>query len=820
MKKTLLTIAVTIAALFAVSSMAFASSANVNAGSHTHPSQFGNCLVIDGIDVSEHQASIDWAKVKRQGIDYAIIRVGFTYLDSPFRRNVDSYFEQNYANAKANGVMVGVYYYSCATTIKEAQQEAQFVLDTLNGRKLDLPVVYDCEYAGRLKTAYDNAGTAAQKRTKLTSNSLAFLNYIAKNSDYEPMFYSYRSMTSPYGNPGAAKLNMNLIDNKYKVWLAQYSSDNSYERPYEIWQYTSSGRITGISGNVDCNFWYYDNDAEETKAGTANIKNASVSLSRTSYEYTKFKKQPVITATYNGQTLKKGVDYDYYYIKNVLAGTGYAMIRGKGQYSNTKLIPFTITQADIADGGTISDISDYTYNGSARKPAVKVQFTGTTLTKGTDYTVSYANNTNAGTATVKITGKRNFRGTLTKTFKINKAAPTFSGYKSYTRTVSRPDWTINTKCSSDAKLTYKSSDKSIATVDGNGKVSLKGKTGVVIITVTSPATSNYAAATKEVKITVNPDESTPAAITTGSDSYTKNTGDSGFDLQASSNSGGRLTFSSSDTTVAAVDDSGYVTLKGKAGTASITIQCAAAGNYEAASKTVTVTVTEQTASSGIVTGVQNTTIKASSVLGAGYIQIKWTKSAGYKVDYFEIYRSTTKTGFGDTPLFTTKNGTASSYKNTKGLVKGKRYYYKIRGVRNVNGQTVYTQWSNLANRIYNPTNVSASSEDLQAIQAVESLKLVARSAIELSPKGKKAIKIYWYAEDGSKPELDGYEIYRSVKVDNNYGDKPIFTTENLQYFNTSAKAGTRYYYKVRGYKVIDGEKIYTPFSLKAIRTAK
>lgn len=819
MKKTLLTIAITMAALFATCSMAFASNAVVDSGGYTHPSQFNNCMVIDGVDVSYYQQNIDWAKVKRQGIDYAYIRVGYTNLDSPFRTNIDSFFEQNYENARANGVMVGVYYYSCATTIKEAQQEAQFVLDTLNGRELDLPVAYDCEYAGRLKTAYDNAGTAAQKRTKLTSNSLAFLNYITKNSDYEPMFYSYRSMTSPYGNPGAAKLNMSLIDNKYKVWLAQYSSDNSYERPYEYWQYTSSGKVTGISGNVDCNFWYYDNAAEETISGTTSIKDASVTLSKTSYEYTKFKKSPAVTVKYNGTALTKDVDYKVYYIKNVLAGTGYAMVRGTGNYSNTQMVPFTIATADIADGGTIGDIADYTYNGSAKKPTVKVQFTGTTLTKGTDYTVSYSNNTNAGTATVKVTGKRNFHGTLTKTFKINKATPTFTGYIGYTRTVSRPDWTINTKCSSDATLTYKSSDTSIATVSSSGKVSLKGKTGVAYITVTSPATANYTAATRQVKITVNPDETTAATITTGADSYTKTVNDSGFSLEASADSGGKLTYSSSDTSVATVSEVGYVTLKGKAGTATITIKCAAAGNYEAASKTVTVTVTESS-SDRLINGVENTTIKASSALGSGFIRVNWTKSAGFKVDYFEIYRSTTKTGFGDTPFFTTKNGTANTYKNTKSLVKGNRYYYKIRGVRTIDGQTVYTQWSNLANRIYNPTTVSASSDDELAVQKIESLQLVARSAIENAPSGKAAIKVYWYAKDGSELDLDGYEIYRSTKVDNQYGTKPIFTTENLQYFNTSAKKGTKYYYKVRGYKMINDEKVYTPFSLKAIRTAK
>lgn len=83
MKKTLLTIAITMAALFATCGMAFASNAVVDSGGYTHPSKFSNCMVIDGIDVSYYQQTIDWGKVKRQGIDYAIIRIGYTNLDSP-----------------------------------------------------------------------------------------------------------------------------------------------------------------------------------------------------------------------------------------------------------------------------------------------------------------------------------------------------------------------------------------------------------------------------------------------------------------------------------------------------------------------------------------------------------------------------------------------------------------------------------------------------------------------------------------------------------------------------------------------------------------
>lgn len=693
MKKTriILTIVTTLAALFITCSIAFGSNAVVDSKTYTHPSQFSNTIVIDGLDVSYYQGAagtIDWDKVKRQGIDYVIIRIGYTGLSSPFSMNRDSFFESSFQGAKDAGIMVGVYYYSCATTIAEAQKEANYVLNILDGRDLDLPVVYDFEYAGRIATNY-------KSRSQSTSNALAFLKVIA-DGGYEPMFYSYRNIMDPNFNPSGYKINMSMIENKYKVWIAQYSTDISYPRPYEYWQYTSTGKVSGITGNVDCNFWYYDNDNETTKSGTTSIKKADITLGATSFKYNRNKKYPKVTVKYNGTTLTQDTDYKVNYIKNVQAGTAYAMVTGKGKYSNTQLVPFTISKANIAEVATVADIADVTYSGKLKIPSVKVQHSGATLTKNTDYTVSYSNNRNAGTATVKITGKRNYSGTITKTFKINKATPTFSGYTGYTRTVSRPDFKLNTKCDSGAALTYKSSDTSIATVSSNGTISLKGGTGIAYITVTSPETQNYKAATRQVRITVNPDEASAATITTGASSYNKNVNDSAFNLDASTNSDGVLTYSSNNTSVATVDSAGKVTLKGVAGTATITIEVAATNNYAAATKTVTVTVTDDGMhpSGGIISGVQNTTLKARSEAGNGYIRIYWTKSYGYKMDYFEVFRSVKKdSGYGTTAFYRSKTGAARSYKNNKALVKGTRYYYKVRGVREIDGETYYTKWS-------------------------------------------------------------------------------------------------------------------------------
>lgn len=116
--------------------------------------------------------------------------------------------------------------------------------------------------------------------------------------------------------------------------------------------------------------------------------------------------------------------------------------------------------------------------------------------------------------------------------------------------------------------------------------------------------------------------------------------------------------------------------------------------------------------------------------------------------------------------------------------------------------------------------IEAPDDNTALIEAVKNTRLVARSMLATAPSGKKSIKVYWFNKDGSELNFDGYEVYRSLKKNSGYGKKPIFKTTKARYFNTAIKKGTKYYYKVRAYKVIDGEKIYTPYSLKAWRTAK
>lgn len=108
----------------------------------------------------------------------------------------------------------------------------------------------------------------------------------------------------------------------------------------------------------------------------------------------------------------------------------------------------------------------------------------------------------------------------------------------------------------------------------------------------------------------------------------------------------------------------------------------------------------------------------------------------------------------------------------------------------------------------------------EIVAALKEQQLVARSKLTTSKSGRKAVLITWYDKNGNEVTFDGVEIYRSTKRDSGYGDEPIFVSKTGKYYNTAITEGTRYYYKVRGYAIIDGQKYYTDYSLKAIRTIK
>ena len=159
--------------------------------------------------------------------------------------------------------------------------------------------------------------------------------------------------------------------------------------------------------------------AEIPALSKISISKASVTLSTSTYAYDGKAKKPGVTVKLNGKTLKNGTDYTVSYSNNTKVGTATVKITGKGNYTGS--VSKTYSIKNNFKKATVSGISTKAFTGKNITQSITVKYNGKTLKKGTDYTVSYSSNKNIGTATVKITGKGSYTGTITKTFKINPA---------------------------------------------------------------------------------------------------------------------------------------------------------------------------------------------------------------------------------------------------------------------------------------------------------------------------------------------------------------------------------------------------------------
>ena len=238
---------------------------------------------------------------------------------------------------------------------------------------------------------------------------------------------------------------------------------------------------------------------------------ADFELSETSFKYNGKEIRPDVTVTYGDHELVEGTDYELVYRDNVAPGTGSVDINGIGDYSGTATQTFTIAPGSVSEL-TISGIVDKTYNRKAQTQAVVIKDGDVTLVNGTDYSVSYKNNTNAGTASVIITGIGNYTGSVTKTFKIKKAVNQITA-KHITRNYSTKSqaFAIEVKISNGTPK-YASSTKSV-TVSKNGTVTVKaGFIGKATITVTAPEYVNFSKTTKKILIVVNPPKTGIASL--------------------------------------------------------------------------------------------------------------------------------------------------------------------------------------------------------------------------------------------------------------------------------------------------------------------
>ena len=208
----------------------------------------GATLTKKGIDVSKYQGKIDWKAVKNDGIDYAIIRVGIRgYSEGALVE--DEMFRRNIEGAIANGIPVGVYFFTQALNEAEAKEEAEFVIERLRDYSLTYPVYLDVEDVKK-----ENCRTNALTVEERTNNAKVFLEAIAA-AGYQPALY---------GNMKTYLLMLDLASlEQYDKWFAGYTLPIYYPYEYKMLQYSEKGKVAGIPGAVDVNICFKDYGGQE-----------------------------------------------------------------------------------------------------------------------------------------------------------------------------------------------------------------------------------------------------------------------------------------------------------------------------------------------------------------------------------------------------------------------------------------------------------------------------------------------------------------------------------------------------------------------------
>ncbi len=198
--------------------------------------------VAKGIDISKYQGTINWNQVASSGdVDFVMIRAGY----GKYTSQEDPLFESNYNACKSLGIPVGAYWYSYATTVAEAKAEAKACLEVLSGKTFEYPIAYDIEELSSLQ----NADAIAQ----------AFCE-VLEEAGYYVILYSYKSALETYFSSS--------VTSTYDVWVAHTGvSATTYSGDYTMWQYSFTGSISGISGDVDLDYCYIDYAATMQNTG-------------------------------------------------------------------------------------------------------------------------------------------------------------------------------------------------------------------------------------------------------------------------------------------------------------------------------------------------------------------------------------------------------------------------------------------------------------------------------------------------------------------------------------------------------------------------
>ena len=447
-----------------------------------------------GIDVSQWNGNINWAKVAKSDVDYAIIRVGYgdnyTYQD-------DTYFKKNVQGCIDNKIPFGVYIYSYALNTTMAKSEANHVLRLIDGLKLDFPVYYDLE---------DNTQTGLGA-SKLGSIAKTFCNAITAKG-YKVGIYANLNWWNNYLTNSA------FNNSSWYKWVAQYNYKCDYTGKYQMWQSTSSGVIDGVSsacGTFDFNFWF-GKTVTSSYGQTVKLSNSNYTFK---YYGEELKKK--LTATVYTTDKEKGVKWsssnkDVATVDtngNVVAkGQGTCYITARAKYDTTKLARCKVKVQQMVTNVTASKKLV-----SLEKPGETYTLKATcTPTNADDKTVKWESS-NEAVATVSTTGKilAKKKGaclvtattkdgtkltteckvtvkkqTVTKVKLNHKNVPLKKGKKLTIKATCTPTNAYN------KKVTWSTSNKTVATVNASGRVTAKKKGSCYITATAKDGSKKYA----------------------------------------------------------------------------------------------------------------------------------------------------------------------------------------------------------------------------------------------------------------------------------------------------------------------------------------
>lgn len=447
-----------------------------------------NADVVPGIDVSYHNGTIDWDKVKKDGIKFVILRAGYGGLTygTP---NEDVKFDTYIKEAQKAGLKVGVYFYSQATTEAEAKKEAAYTLNVIKGYKLDLPVYFDYEdYPGSYLTKKNLS------KSKKTACATAFCDAIEK-SGYEAQVYAGSNWL-------CTNLDGEKLGEKYGIWMARYydssvaysfregydSKDSRYAGKLNIWQCSEYGKVSGISTRVDMNYMYQaktssgSGNSTTTKL-TAKQKSASTSAVRVSWN-----KMPDATgyqvyySTLHGQSYKLAETVDASElsarISKLKAGTEYYV----------KVRPVYKKDGKTSYGSYCSEVTTRTKNADT----IKIKTTAKTMMRrwaGTKYdAMIYVPKSTVLTvvsATKDTSGKTWYR------VAYKKSGLTYNGYIKQSDTTYHVDKVAKVQQSSSYATSVKVKWDKVAHADGYRIYRAEAKNGTYkkIKTVAATTTS-------------------------------------------------------------------------------------------------------------------------------------------------------------------------------------------------------------------------------------------------------------------------------------------------------------------------------------------